>query len=49
MVGGSASGLDNKDKKIKKMKRKIKEIEVLERYLKTENEMLRTQSHNMNM
>jgi hypothetical protein len=27
------------------MKRKIKEIELLERYLKTENEMLRTQSH----
>jgi len=45
MVGGSTSGLDNKDKKIKKMKREIKEIEVLERYLKTENEMLRTQSH----
>ena len=27
------------------MKRKIKEIEVLERYIKTKNEMLRTQSH----
>jgi hypothetical protein len=27
------------------MKRKIKEIEILERYLKTENEMLKTQSH----
>jgi hypothetical protein len=45
MNGGSTSGLDNKDKKIKKMKRKIKEIEVLERYLKTENQMSRTQSH----
>jgi hypothetical protein len=27
------------------MKKNIKEIEVLERYLKTKNEMLRTQSH----
>jgi uncharacterized coiled-coil protein SlyX len=45
MVGGSTSELDKKRKKIKKMKKKIKEIEVLERYIKTENEMLRTQSH----
>jgi len=42
MNGGSTSRLDNKDKKIKKMKRKIKEIEVLERYLKTEDQMSRT-------
>jgi hypothetical protein len=45
VVGGSTSELDKKNKKIKKMKRKIMEIEVLERYIKTENEMLRTQSH----
>jgi hypothetical protein len=45
VAGGSTLELDKKNKKIKKMKRKIKEIEVLERYIKTENEMLRTQSH----
>jgi hypothetical protein len=45
VAGGSTSELDRKNKKIRKMKRKIKEIEVLERYIKTENEMLRTQSH----
>jgi hypothetical protein len=45
VVGTSTSELDRKNKKIRKMKRKIKEIEVLERYIKTENEMLRTQSH----
>ena len=44
-AGTSTTGLDRKNKKIRKMKRKIKEIEVLERYIKTENEMLRTQSH----
>jgi hypothetical protein len=45
VAGTSTSELDRKNKKIRKMKRKIKEIEVLERYIKTENEMLRTQSH----
>jgi hypothetical protein len=45
VAGGSTSELDKKNKKMKKMKRKIKEYEVLERYIKTENEMLRTQSH----
>jgi hypothetical protein len=44
-VGTSTTELDRKNKKIRKMKRKIKEIEVLEIYIKTENEMLRTQSH----
>jgi hypothetical protein len=44
-AGTSTTELDRKNKKIRKMKRKIKEIEVLERYIKTENEMLRTQSH----
>jgi endonuclease IV len=45
VVAGSTSELDRKNKKIRKMKRKIKEIEVLERYIKTKNEILRTQSH----
>jgi hypothetical protein len=45
VVGGSTSELDRKNKKIRKMKRKIKEIEVLERYIKIENEMLRNKSH----
>ena len=45
VAGTSTSELDRKNKKIRKMKRKIKEIEVLERYIKTENEMLITQSH----
>jgi hypothetical protein len=44
-AGTSTTELDRKNKKIRKMKRKIKEIEILERYIKTENEMLRTQSH----
>jgi hypothetical protein len=44
-AGTSTTELDRKNKKIRKMKRKIKEIEVLERYIKTENEMLRIQSH----
>jgi hypothetical protein len=39
-AGTSTTELDRKNKKIRKMKRKIKEIEVLERYIKTENEML---------
>jgi hypothetical protein len=42
VAGGSTSELDRKNKKRRKMKRKIKEIEVLERYIKIENEMLRT-------
>ena len=37
VAGGSTSELDRKNKKIRKMKRKIKEIEVLERYIKSEN------------
>jgi hypothetical protein len=45
VASGSTSELDRKNKKIRKMKRKIKEIEVLERYIKTENEMLRTKNH----
>jgi hypothetical protein len=45
VAGGSTSEHNRKNKKIRKMKRKIKEIEVLERYIKTENEMLGTQSH----
>jgi hypothetical protein len=44
-AGTSTTELDRKNKKVRKMKRKIKEIEVLERYIKTENEMLRNQSH----
>jgi hypothetical protein len=36
VAGGSTSELDRKNKKIRKMKRKIKEIEVLERYIKIE-------------
>jgi hypothetical protein len=45
VVGTSTFELDRKNKKIRKMKEKIKEIEVLERYIKKKNEILRTQSH----